>query len=120
MGQKSIYWLPRILSIILIIFYALFSLDIVTSDLSVEMIIIGLFLHNIPTLILLIALIISWRYEIVGGVVFILASLLYVIVIFTGSLPWNHVLLWSLIVAGPAFLIGALFLANWLRKKSKT
>lgn len=113
---KFIFWTPRVLSIVFILFLAVFSLDVISSELSTGQIIIGLFMHNIPSLILLIVLIISWRYEIVGGIVFILFGFMYVIMT-AQSVPWYIALSRSLIIAGPAFLIGILFIINWLKKK---
>jgi putative exporter of polyketide antibiotics len=56
-----------------------------------------------------------------GGIAFILAGLLYIISTIirmsAGNLPWYLVVSWSLIIAGPAFLIGILFLINWFKKK---
>ena len=46
--NKFIYWAPRILSIIFILFLAMFSLDVITPDASFGEIIVGLFMHNIP------------------------------------------------------------------------
>jgi hypothetical protein len=99
--DKFIYWTPRTLGIFFVLFLMLFSLDVFEPGLTVWQIAVGLFMHNIPALFLLIILIISWKREIVGGVVFILAGI---------------VLFRSLILAGPAFLIGALFLLNWFKK----
>jgi len=95
----------------------MFSLDVFEPGLSVKEIAIGLFMHNIPTLILLIVTIISWKYEIVGGIVFILAGLLYIIMLIINSFEW-YMLAWSLQIAGPAFLIGILFILNWKKKRS--
>jgi hypothetical protein len=118
MIKKVIYWLPRILSIIFILFLMMFSLDIFDLELDIWGTIVGLFMHNIPALILLIVLIISWKREIVGGIVFILAGIAYVFLTsFRSGLPWHTVLSWSLIIAGPAFLIGILFLINWYKIK---
>jgi len=115
--SKFVYWTPRILSIIFICFLALFSLDVFSPELTFWQIVLGLFMHNIPVLILLVVLIISWKYEIVGGIVFILAGILYVLMTM-GNLPdLGLVLAWSLQIAGPAFLIGILFLVNWFKKK---
>ena len=77
--NKLIYWTPRILSIIYILFLALFYLDIFDGNYGFWGTIIGLFMHNIPSLVLLIVLLISWKREIVGGIIFILAGLLYII-----------------------------------------
>lgn len=114
--NKFIYWTPRILSILFIIFLTLFSFDVFEEGKSALDIALGLFIHNIPSLILLIVLIISWKHEIVGGIVFILAGLVYVILVSMNQ-PWYIVLLWSLQIAGPAFFIGILFIINWLKKK---
>ena len=78
-------------------------------------------MHNIPVFILLAVLIISWKYEIVGAVVFILAGLLYIIMRIIGSLNAPNfepsIIFYSFIIAGPAFLIGVLFWMNWMKKK---
>ena len=116
--NKFIYWTPRILGIIFILFLMMFSLDVFEPGLTVWQIAIGLFIHNIPALFLLLILIISWKYEIVGGVTFILAGLLYIrLLAMNPKFEW-YMLSWSLIIAGPAFLIGILFTINWFKKKN--
>lgn len=114
--RSFIYWTPRILSILFILFLSLFSLDVIQPGLSAWEIVAGLFMHNIPSLVLLIILIISWKYEIVGGVVFILAGLAYIVMTILGGTPWYLAVSWGMIIAGPAFLIGSLFLVGWLKK----
>ena len=114
--SKFIYWTPRILSIIFILFLALMSLDVFSSELSFWQTLIGLFMHNIPVIILLVVLIISWKYEIVGGIAFILAGLLYIILLFRNPFEW-YMLLWAIQISGTAFLIGILFFINWFKKK---
>jgi hypothetical protein len=113
---KFIYWTPRILSIIFILFLALFSLDIFEMKLNFWQTLLGLLIHNIPALILLIILLISWKYEIVGGIAFILAGLLYLILLFVNDFEW-YMLSWSLTISGPAFFIGILFLIGWVKKR---
>jgi hypothetical protein len=116
--NKLIYWTPRILSIIYILFLALFSLDIFDGNYGFWGTIIGLFMHNIPSLVLLIVLLISWKREIVGGIIFILAGLLYIIRLLMNPFEW-YMLSWALIIAGPAFLTGILFLINWYKKSPR-
>jgi len=117
-ADRLIYWTPRILSILFIMFLAMFSLDVISPGLSLRQILIGLLMHNIPVFVMLIILIVSWKYEIVGGIAFLLAGLLYVFLTIRGEAPWYLVLSWSLTIAGPAFLIGILFLIGWIRKRS--
>ncbi len=117
---KFIYWTPRILSIALILFLAMFSLDVFEENYGFWGTIVGLFMHNIPSLVLAIILWISWKkYEIVGGIVYILAGLLYMwLTISTNSDDPIYIpIAMSLILAGPAFFIGVLFLIGWFKKK---
>jgi len=118
--SRFIFWTPRILSIIFIIFLALMSLDVFSPELSFWQTIGALFMHNIPTFILLVVLLISWKHEIVGGIAFILAGLLYIILILIdilkNSFQW-YLLSWAIEIAGVAFLIGILFLVNYKRRK---
>ena len=117
---KWVYWTPRIVSIAFLCFLALFSLDVFEPGLTWSQIALGLLMHNIPVFILLAVLIISWKHEWVGGIVFILAGLLYVLLtFFRASIPWYIALSWSMTIAGPAFLIGALFFVNWFKKDRK-
>lgn len=116
---KFVFWTPRILSILFILFLAMFSLDVFeTPGQSAGEIALGLLMHNIPSLALLIILIISWKYEIVGGIFFILAGFAYIATAFFNEVAWYLVLAWSMQIAGPAFLIGILFLVNWKKKKN--
>src|SRR3989338_3943336 len=95
--NKYLYWAPRILSIMFILFLALMSLDIFEGNYWFWGTILGLFMHNIPAIILLIVLIISWKHEIVGGIAFVLGGLLYIALLLIASLKtgfeWYY-LLW--------------------------
>lgn len=118
--SKGLYWTPRILSIIFIIFLALMSLDVFEMNLGLWQTIGALFIHNIPAIALLIILLISWKHEIVGGVAFILAGIIYIaligINIFKNQFEWYY-LAWAVQISGIAFLIGILFLMGWFKKK---
>ena len=118
--NKFLYWTPRILGIIFILFLMMFSLDVFEPGLTVWQITVGLFMHNIPALILLITLIISWQHELVGGIVFNLAGLAYILMLIFGrNFQW-FMLTWILIIAGPAFFIGIMFFLNWFQKKDQS
>lgn len=114
--NRFIYWTPRVLSILFILFLALFSLDVFDMNLGLWGMIVGLFMHNIPSLVLLIVLVISWKHEIVGGIAFILAGFVYIGLLLSNPFEW-YMISWSLIVAGPAFLIGILFIMGWVEKR---
>ncbi|HKL76573.1 MAG TPA: hypothetical protein VJ881_10965 [Halanaerobiales bacterium] len=114
--NKYLYWAPRILSILFICFLFLFSLDVFSPELSFSEQMLGFFIHNIPVLILIVVLIISWKIEIVGGIVFIAGGLYYIFMII-GRVEITTLFIWSLTIAGPAFLIGILFILNWIKKR---
>jgi len=107
---------PRILGILFVLFLMLFSLDVFEPGLTASQIALGLLIHNIPALILFGLLILSWKYEIAGAVTFILAGLVYICLLIGPEFKW-YMISWSLIIAGPAFLIGILFLTEWLKKR---
>jgi hypothetical protein len=122
MNQLDKYkvWTPRILSIAFVLFLMVFSLDVFEPGLSAREIATGLFMHNIPALILLAVVVISWKREIVGGIVFIIVGILFTVrmaaTMITNQFEWIG--LSQLIIAGPAFLIGVLFIVNWLKKRN--
>lgn len=117
--DKLIYWAPRILGVIFVVFLMMFSLDVFEPGLTFGQMATSLFIHNIPTLLLLLVLAISWKHEIVGGVAFILAGLLYILLLITSSQFESYMLSWSVIIAGPAFFIGILFMINWYKKNHR-
>ncbi|UMX48231.1 MAG: hypothetical protein L7H18_01665 [Candidatus Nealsonbacteria bacterium DGGOD1a] len=114
------YWAPRILSIMFVLFLALFSLDVFEPGKSFAEVAAGLLVHNIPVLLLAAVVAISWKREIVGGITFILAGIFYIVMVMVGALKngfeW-YMASWFLTISAPAFLIGALFLWGWHRKR---
>ncbi|MDD4352963.1 MAG: hypothetical protein PHN56_00745 [Candidatus Nanoarchaeia archaeon] len=117
-NNKFIYWAPRVLTIIYIFFLSLFSLDVFQEGYDFFEVILAFLMHNILSFILIIILIISWKQEIVGAIAFILFGLAYSINILANQqfeINFSSIL----IISGPAFLIGVLFLINWLKNKKK-
>lgn len=121
-SNKFLYWTPRILSIVFILFLALMSLDIFEGNYGFLGTILGLFMHNIPVFVLIIVLIISWKHEIFGGIAFIFAGFLYIFFVLKNAIStgfeWYH-LSWALQISGVVFFIGVLFLIGWRKKRKK-
>ena len=95
------------------------SLDVFEIKASFWQLMLGFLIHNIPTIILLIILIFSWKYEIIGGIVFIFAGLLYMILILINMIKNGFeffYIAWILQVGGIAILIGILYLISWKKK----
>lgn len=115
--SKFIYWTPRILGIVFVLWLMLFSLDIFEPGLTASQIALGLLMHNLPALALLLVLIISWKHELIGGIVFILAGLAYIILLALNQTFAWYMLSWALLISGPAWLVGILFLVGWRKKR---
>lgn len=116
--SKRLYWAPRVLSMIFICFLFLMSFDVFDSEQSTWQVMLAFIIHNVPTLFLLGVLIISWKYEIVGGIVFILAGLLYIILLSRNPFEW-YMISWAIQISGIAFITGTLFLIGWYKKCKK-
>jgi hypothetical protein len=107
------------MAIAFILFLALFSLDVFGNEYTFWETVIGLFMHNIPSMVLLVVLLIAWRYEIVGAIAFVLAGLAYIgLLAMNPEFEW-YMISWSLTIAGPAFLVGILFWIGWRQKRKK-
>lgn len=117
---KVYHWLPRVIGILAILFISLFALDSFTAEISVWQQIIGFFIHLIPSFILLIFLIIAWKWEYTGGVIFILIGLVFSPIVFAINYNMNHSIWMSLgvisIITIPFVIVGILFI-NSHRKK---
>ena len=111
-----LYWAPRVMTIIFILFISMFSLDIFDLNLGFWGTIVGLFMHNIPSFVMIVLLIIAWKHEWVGAVGYIGLALLYIISA-ASRVNLLMALSWSLIIAGPAIIIGMLWGLNWRWKK---
>ena len=115
LSKRILFWLPRALSILFIAFLSLFALDVFGEQLGFWQTVLALAMHLIPSFVLIIALILAWRWEWIGAVLYAAAGLLYVVWVVSMSRPVPPTvrLIWALTIAGPAFLIAGLFLVNW-------
>lgn len=119
-SEKIIYWTPRITSIVLIAFLTMFSFDVFSEGYTFWETLLALLMHNIPSLVLTVVLILAWRFELVGTVVFGCAALFYMFVSRNAEDQLLLALAYSLILAGPALLISLLFYLGWRNKKKLT
>jgi hypothetical protein len=118
MTSKLLYWVPRILTIIAILFMLLFSFDSFSGNESLGKKMLGFLMHNIPVLILTGVLVIAWKWEVIGGILFIIAAIAGSI--FFRSFSGNP---GSIIVLAPFFLTGLLFILHrglYGRKSAQT
>lgn len=103
-------WAPRILALTFAAFLALFALDVFEEGRGPLEVAAGLFIHLLPTTFLVLGILaLAWRHAWVGAVAFLLLGVAYVVWSW-GRMHWTA----HLAIAGPATLIGLLFLASWL------
>ena len=93
----------------------MFALDVFGEGYGFWGTLLALFMHLIPVYVLLIGLALAWRWEWAGALVFIGFGAWY-LVISWGPFPLIANLIGALPIAGPALLIGILFLIGWLYK----
>lgn len=82
MKEKMLIWSPRILAILAILFMILFSFDCFEAGQGFRNQMTCFFMHNIPAFIIIAILVVSWKWELLGGILFVAAA-------FTGSIIFN-------------------------------
>ncbi len=107
--KQLLYWSPRILGIMFALFISLFALDVFSEGEPVFKAVAGFLIHLIPTYLIIIALILAWKWERSGGIVFIGLGLVYIV------MAWGRENIYAfLFISGPLIIVGILFLLNWL------
>ena len=107
-GNRYLTWVLRTLFILLIAFWALFSIDVFQEE-GFWNILVGFLMHNIPVFVMIIILVIAWKREHIGGMLLMLGMLGFTIFLMAGS---GEFMFATLIMMGIPFLIGALFVVN--------
>jgi len=117
-GNRYLTWTLRILLILMILFWALFSLDVFEEEQGFWNILVAFLMHNIPVFVMILILIIAWKWEHIGGMLLILGILGFTIFLIAGS---GRFMYGSLVMVGIPFLIGTMFVVNYyLLGKKKT
>ena len=98
-------WIPRVLTIIYIIFISMFSLDVFQSGKSIWIILGGFVVHNFPSIILLLIFILTWNRPLIIGIFYTVIS-----IIFTFFFKTYHEIYVFLFISLPPFAAGASYL----------
>jgi len=115
MKTYKLFWIPRVLAILFILFLSLFALDVFTGEVPLIQELGGFVIHLIPSFALIIVLIISWRKPLTGGIIFILLGL-----VFTFYFRTYQALLNFLTISFPLIVIGALFIIFHILSEKKS
>lgn len=118
---KILYWTPRIICILAILFVSLFALDAFDGQLSIWEQIGGFLIHLIPSFILLGLLILAWKYEYIGGIILIIIGLIFSVIVFRHNYRMNQSFWMSIgVIASitfPFIIAGTLFVIHHLKKR---
>ena len=80
----------------------MFALDVFSEGYGFKETIFALFMHLVPTYLVVAALVIAWRWEGVGAILFVALALFYMMM--SRGAGW--------IISGPLLLIGFLFFST--------
>jgi len=116
LSKRALFWTPRILSIAYIVFLSLFALDVFSEGYGFWQTSLALVIHLIPALVLLVVLILAWRWEWIGAALYATAGTVYVITVLPLRISPAAKFNWILTIAGPAFSLAAMFLINWWKR----
>ncbi len=106
--KQILFWSPRALSILFALFISIFALDVFGERYNFWNTVLALAIHLIPSIIILLFLIIAWRWEWIGGILFLILAGFYI------DMAWGRFpLSVYFVVAGPMVIISILFFVNW-------
>lgn len=118
--DRFIYWLPRIICILAILFVSMFAMDSFSPDLTVGQQIVGFLIHLIPSFIMIVILVVAWKWERVGGIILLIISLIFSVFVFLINYRRIHSVAGSLgivaVICFPFVISGILFLMSHHRR----
>ncbi len=106
-NDNNFIWLPKILSIVFILFISIFALDVWAMEVTLQEKIIGFIIHLIPSFILLVITLVAWKHPFYGGLLFIIISIGYTLYFST----FEHIASF-LIISLPPLIIGILYIIS--------
>lgn len=121
---KVFHTLPRIICILVILFISLFATDAFAPGLTIWQQLGGFFNHLIPSFILLAILIVAWKWEFIGGIIFVVIGLVMSPFVFMLNYNRNHLTVGKsleviLMITFPFIIVGILFIiSSYLKKKN--
>ncbi len=119
MKEKVLFWTPRILTMLMILFMLMFSFDVFEGGETIGRKLLGFLIHNIPVIILSLLLVLAWFRELIGGILFIVAAIAACFIF--NSFTTNK---GSLVIFLPFVFVGIMFIVshqiNRLKARNQT
>ena len=119
-----IHWIPRVICILAILFISMFAADAFAPGLTIWQQLGAFLMHLITSFILLAFLIVAWKWELIGGVIFTVIGVVLSPLIFQHNYAMNQSVSMSLsivlMITFPFILVGILFIISHFMKKKAT
>jgi len=118
------HWLPRIICILAILMISLFALDAFGPGQTIWQQLGGFIMGLIPTFILITLLLVAWKWEYAGGIIFTVLGFVVSPFIFMLNHNRNRLSVGDsigvvLIIAVPFIVVGILFfISHFMKKKN--
>lgn len=107
LAEQFVHWSPRVLGLLFAAFVSLFALDVFGEGHTLGETLLALAHHLFPTALILIAVLLGWRWPWAGALGFAALAAAYGLMI-AHHFRWG----WFAIIGGPALLTAALFAAD--------
>ena len=112
LAAKAAFLAPRVLAILFILFVSMFALDVFGEGRGFWQTLTALAIHLIPSFVMLAALVVAWRWEWAGAVLFAACGMFFFHIV---RGPW-----WGKsLFASPCFLTAWLLLLSWRGKRAQ-
>lgn len=117
---KLLHWTPRILCILAILFISLFALDAFEPGRTLGQQLAAFAMHLIPTMVLTVLLVIAWKWEMMGGIIFTTIGMVMSPFIYQHNFSMNQSVWISfsilMLITFPFIVVGALFITESILK----
>ena len=118
---RVVHWIPRIICMLAILFISMFAADAFAPELTIWQQLAAFLMHLIPSFILIALLIVAWKWELIGGVIFTVIGIVLSPLIFQHNYAMNQSVSMSLfiilMITFPFIVVGVLFIISHFMKK---
>ena len=108
-AKKIMMWIPRVLAILFAVFISIFALD--SFEFGFPQVIVALFMHLIPTYVLVGLTTVSWKKPFYGGIGFIMLAIAFTFFFDTYEGFINFML-----ISFPVLVVGVLFVMQKFKR----
>ena len=105
--NRFLYWVPRVLSVMFVIFLSLFALEAFSGHQGLA-IFPSFLLGLLPACIVLLVTVMAWKWDFAGALLFFVLAISYVWMVGLDR-DWT----WYASISGPEVMIGIFFFLNW-------